>query len=162
MINVSDLKALRAKLLAKFNDVRLTKVETCQIEINNRMRSTAGRATISLNRIQLNGRLLSNNPEHLEQTFAHELAHLISYALYGATDGSGHGSNWQRVMHTMGYSPDRTHSLDVSGLRHEHKAVAKAKCLCGLHILKARKYNKIMRGSRYRCLKCTQIIELVR
>ncbi len=160
MIDVQALRQLKAQLLAKFSDSRLDSVMRCTIELNSRMRSTAGRANYTQNKIILNNRLLSDNPDHLEQTFVHELAHLISYALHGRA-GTGHGPNWKRVMRTLGYSPDRTHSLDTSGLRRVHSVKGIARCSCRTYNLKARRFNKILRGAKYRCLLCMTHLEIV-
>lgn len=160
MINFNQLDEFKALLLSKFDSPAMVKIRECKIELNPRMRSTAGRAFYRSNKIQLNERLLTDNPQDIEQTFAHELAHLISYALYGDA-GKGHGSNWRRVMKQLGYEPDRTHDLDVSAYARRHPVKAYAKCKCSVYPLKARRINKILLGSKYRCLKCSTHLELV-
>lgn len=160
-MDFNQLDELKALLLSKLEDnPRITHVRDCKIEINPKMRSTAGRAYYRKNKIMMNERLLTDNPHEIEKTFAHELAHLISFALYGEA-GKGHGTNWKRVMKQLGYEPDRTHDLDVSAYARKHSVKAYAKCQCSTFALKARRVNKILRGAKYRCLKCSTHLELV-
>lgn len=163
-LNLDDLRRFRFELLTRVqtekNVDKIQQLLDSTIIIDPRMRTRAGTANFSRNTIKLNQALLTRHPEHIEQTFAHELAHLIAYALYGHL-GRGHGRFWQSVMRQLGFTPDRTHDMDCSGLERKHKPVAVAKCGCQLHQLKRRKFNKIMRGARYRCLSCRTQLTIV-
>jgi SprT protein len=156
-----QLEQLKETLLSKIQDPKLETVKACKIEINNRMRSVAGKANYKFNKVILNGRLLGDNPEHIEQTFAHELAHLISVALYGIKEGRGHGQAWRTTMIRLGYNPDRCHKLDVSKYRRRHKVKGYARCSCKTHELKAKMFNKILNDiSKFKCLICNTHLEL--
>lgn len=161
MINLNKLIELKQLLLLKYgNETSLDSVRMCSITINNRMRSTAGRANYARNEIIMNERLLNLNPEHIEQTFAHELAHLISFALYGR-NGTGHGRLWQEVMVKLGYSPERTHSLDVKPFKRVHAVKGTATCGCTVYNLKSKRFTKLINGVKYKCLKCGRYLELI-
>ncbi len=78
-----------------------------------------GTALSSKNELDFNSGLASENfDEYMNQVVPHEVAHLLKDKKYGSARGRGpnsaHGSNWQRVMMTLGVRPDRTHSMDVS------------------------------------------------
>lgn len=155
------LEELRELLLAKIGpDKRLEAVARCNIEVNYKMRTTAGKANYTKNKIVLNGRLLTDNTFYIEHTFAHELAHLVSYALYGAV-GAGHGRHWRSVMHTFGYAANRCHKLDTSKYARKHPVKGRAKCGCKVHDLKAKLFNNIQKGRKYKCLKCDIYLVLI-
>ncbi len=156
LLEINVLKLLRERLLAKLSAdelAKLGKVVDGPIFIKETMRSCGGKARYSNMSIELNGRLLRANPSHIESTFAHELAHLVSFALYGI-DGRGHGRLWKRTMKSLGYTPDRTHDLDTSALSRRRPVVAIAICGCREYPLKALRVNKIRRGVVYKCLAC--------
>jgi SprT protein len=155
-----DLEILKLQLLARLpKSCDIT--SECKIEWCNRMRTTAGRAYPRQNLIKLNARLLKKHPEHLEQTFAHELAHLAAYELYGYL-GSGHGRFWQMTMRAMGYEATRCHNLDAEGLARPHRVAGHAKCGCKLWSIKPRRYKKISAGYHYKCNSCKQRLVLVK
>ena len=132
----------------------------CTIEFDKKMRTTAGRANYTNNTIKLNYRLFQKHPQHLEQTFAHELAHLASYETFG-NRGGGHGSKWKAFMRKFGYRPDRCHSLDVGYLARPQKVVAKARCNCKLWDVKPQRFKKMVSGANYRCKSCKTRLVLV-
>lgn len=162
MIDIDRLTQLRAKLLLPLmpNDA-INRALECRIVLSDNMRSTAGRAKYRDNIIILNRRLLSDNPHHIEQTFVHELAHIVSYSLYG-NDGLGHGANWQGIMRKFGYEAIRCHNLDTSKYKRRHAIKGQARCQCKTHNLKAIRYNKIMRGAKYSCRLCYSYLELIK
>lgn len=158
------LRDLLTNLLAKIqvteaNRAHMERIASCEIRLNNRMRTSLGRASASGNWIELNVRLLNDNPDEIERTFAHELAHLIAPALFGAA-GSGHGRGWKIAMRMLGYAPERTHSCNTSKYQRRQKPVAVATCSCGVHQIKPRKLRKILNGARYRCTSCRQTLTL--
>jgi predicted SprT family Zn-dependent metalloprotease len=142
------------------------------IDLNPRMRSTAGRAWTSKHKIQMNWRLLKDKPADFESTFMHELAHMISVYQHGWTLGGGHGAKWQRVMELLGYPPERCHSLDVSALKQKrtkylYRCVnANCKRHTSLYSLSSQRHVKnikfMARGylnGLYRCSACGKEIE---
>lgn len=150
-LTVDSLKAYRAELLAKLTRP-VPQTANCIIMLKHNMRSTAGRAHYRNNLISLNYRLLSLNPTHVAQTFAHELAHLVANELYGP-ESRGHGALWASIMRQFGFEASRCHTMDVSSLRRPHKTF-NAYCACRTIKLKAGRYNKLRRGVSYTCLRC--------
>lgn len=158
-LNVEELENFKRELLTRFDKEAglLLKTSHAKIILNPRMRSTGGRARYSRNSIELNVRLLSENPDQIKQVFAHELAHLLSVELFGLTRGRGHKRAWRNVMRRLGYEPRRTHSMDTRELRHGRgpvAPVAKAQCGCMTHNLKPVRYKKMLQGVKYSCKRC--------
>lgn len=151
MLDRSKIFDLIESLLLKYPNIQWPTKPV--LLISNSMRTTAGTANYKFNTIKLNNRLLSKNLDHLEQTVAHELAHLIAVQLHGLK-ASGHGHAWQNVMRTLGYSPDRTHKLDCTGLQRKHTIKGHVICKCMIHALKSKRYNRIVMGAKFVCLKC--------
>ncbi len=116
---------------------------------NYRMRSCAGRA-IAGTTIHLNYRLLIHNPEELQATYYHELAHIWAYCLYGSR---GHDQQWQTLMAWLGESATRTHRMNVTHLAYRQKRYL-YRCDCQPHYLSAHRHAKIQRGLVYRCRTC--------
>jgi len=102
------------------------------------MGRAAGWATYSQWKVTLNSDYLRNG--HLEdmvnQTLPHELAHLISYSVYGPQIGRGHGRAWKHVMRSLGLRPDRCHDYSLEGVKTRKKAKYACKCpTCGQEFL---------------------------
>jgi predicted SprT family Zn-dependent metalloprotease len=127
------------------------------VDWSNTLRSTAGTAK-GLGLIRLNARLFEKNMSELENTFLHELGHILCNRIYGVRQG--HNSNWYRVTKALGGTADRCHSLDVSHI------VPRIQYSCGcpdrtINITK-QKHNKILKGSVYICRTCkSKILEKV-
>jgi predicted SprT family Zn-dependent metalloprotease len=82
--------------------------EMPEIRMNSRLTSTAGRAFLQDNYVDLSCYLLQNNPEYFRiDTIPHELCHHIAFRIYG---DRGHGKGWKYVMKSMGLSGDRCHT----------------------------------------------------
>jgi len=122
--------------------------------------AVAGRAYSFENKMELNpDYFVSDLKDMIDQTIPHELAHLVSYQLYGLA-GSGHGRYWKSVMQSMaslGVECKRCHDMDMTHVKTRkvnkpHKYV----CLCHnrIHNLTNLKHNKIQRGCGYRCITC--------
>jgi SprT protein len=149
---------LRQTALEEFN-ASIPRSLNAKIEYNSRMRSTLGRAYYSLFKIELNQRALDKNRDAVRQTVAHELAHLISYEIYGL-HGKGHGVRWKSVMIRLGFSPERCHSVDVSEFKARRTKV-KAKCECKTHEISSNRATKMKnRTAFYRCGLCKTRLEL--
>ena len=158
MLTVEQVKTLRAELLARLS-ITTPKTASCSIDVNDTLRSVAGRANYSRNLIQLNSRLLNANPNHVIQTVAHELAHLVSVELYGYKLGKGHGPKWKSIMRQFGVSPDRCHKLDTSALKRKHKKW-QVYCDCKEHMIGTIRLRKMVRGVKYNCKLCKTNIRL--
>ena len=91
--------------------------------------TTAGIANGTKWELNFNMVLLNENVEHfIEQTVAHEVAHLIDHQVYDSHtprfDRSGrrkkrtpHGRNWKNIMMVLGVPADRCHDMDVSNAK---------------------------------------------
>jgi predicted SprT family Zn-dependent metalloprotease len=79
------------------------------IVMNNRLTSTAGRAWLDSNKIDLSVYLMAHNEEYFYKVIIpHELCHHIAYRLMGDTK---HGKHWKETMVKMGLTPDVYHPL---------------------------------------------------
>lgn len=115
-------------------------------------RKGAGAAGQAVLHVQLNSVLFQENVQgFLQDTIPHEVAHLVTRRLYGRAVAS-HGPEWQHVMRTLGVSPERTHSYDVS-----NSAVAsrlyRFSCACRTFELTPRKLRSALQGLRA-CRQC--------
>lgn len=81
------------------------------VKLNNRLKSTAGRAFIENGYIDLSTSLLRDNMEYFaKDTIPHELAHMIAWRLYG---DRGHGKAWKWVAHTLYGANNRCHTMQI-------------------------------------------------
>jgi len=84
---------------------------TPRVVLNNRLKTTAGRAFIENNPpyIDLSTELFWEYTEQFtEDTIPHELAHIAAYILFG---DSGHGKGWYTVLNTVGIKTTRLHHM---------------------------------------------------
>ncbi len=117
-----------------------------EIQWNSRLRTTAGRALLQSQQLQLNPHLLGGKPENQAEVLAHELAHLLVFARHGAK-ARHHGPEWAALMQQAGFQPRARHELPVQGLRRRAFYYLH---LCG-HC-QARWIQRRSRGAR--CLAC--------
>jgi predicted SprT family Zn-dependent metalloprotease len=87
---------------------------------NRRMRSTAGRAFLTLAKVELNPKLLYIGDDplvHVRQTLLHELAHLLAHQRYGRKI-SAHGAEWKQACADLGIPGESaTHSLPLPSIK---------------------------------------------
>ncbi|MBK1735993.1 hypothetical protein CKO15_12045 [Halorhodospira abdelmalekii] len=89
----------------------------------------------------------------LPETVVHELAHLVAYALYGTC---GHDPAWRSVMERAGFTPKRTHDLDITGLPGVQRRW-RYRCSCGDVYVTTTRHNRIQRGANiYYCTRCRE------
>jgi predicted SprT family Zn-dependent metalloprotease len=72
---------------------------------NNKLWTTCGKAFFRLRKIELHPGLFwehSQFPNQINETFFHELAHLIANLW---AQHKGHGKEWRQVMRSFGYKP---------------------------------------------------------
>jgi SprT protein len=141
------------ELCSKFD----IKTPSVSLDLTGRV---AGKACIRDNQIRLNLILFKENVDYfINQTIPHELCHLWHYQL-GFKD-SPHGHKWQRLMLRMGVTPTRTHSLDVSRSVTRRSRHFNYRCACSNHLVSTRLHNKILKGAKYLCKKCDQVLSIV-
>ncbi|MDO9179205.1 MAG: SprT-like domain-containing protein [Agitococcus sp.] len=137
--------------IAKENGVRWP-LPTVSFDLRG---TTAGRAYLVLNHIQLNPVLLNENSEaFLAGTVGHEAAHLIAHFHFGAKI-QGHGSEWESVMQWLGQAARRCHNFDTRNAAVIKKTI-EYKCGCFLpHFLTTKKHLRIQ-AHRHAviCSKC--------
>ena len=122
----------------------------------------AGTCNYSTNTIELNSDYLKSKDwqRFLDETPLHELAHAISYQVYGE---HGHKRVWKSVSISLGLKGNRCHDFErpegVRVITRKRKTYS-AYCPCGEHIISSVKYNRIMRGIDYICVRCKQRISV--
>lgn len=131
------------------------------VELSTRLKTSGGNATYHNNTIKLNYRLLNDNKDHIEQTFIHELSHIVSNLTN--SNGRGHCDTWKRTMSMLGKSPDRCHDMDTSKLRSKKKRhiynCVNYNC-SSTYQVSSRKHNIIQnQSSKYWCSKCKSNIK---
>ena len=117
--------------------------------------SIAGSAILNRWEIQLNTTMLFENGEKfIEEVVPHELAHLITFQIYGKV--KPHGKEWQYIMsEIMKQHPKVTHNFNFK--RKEYVYI----CDCQEHYLSSIRHNKIEKNKiSYQCLKCGSILKL--
>ncbi len=124
----------------------------------NQRGKSAGTAHLQRNIIKFNPILYVQNREtFITQVVAHEVAHLIVYQQYGKV--RPHGKEWQYVMRTVFNCPaETTHALDVTDVIGRQFAY---QCNCTRHLLSIRRHNKILKGAKYLCKKCTGELTII-
>jgi SprT protein len=128
------------------------KMPTCSFDLRG---TTAGRAYLGENHVQLNPVLLTENFESfLSDVIPHEVAHLAAYVKWNVRD---HGEQWKSVMRAFGLKPNRCHSLDVSNSS-TASVLYRHRCACKTHDLTPRTHPGALKGTRY-CGKCKHTLQ---
>jgi SprT protein len=123
---------------------------------------TAGQAVHRQNgiekfHIRLNAQLFKENQnEFITRTIPHELAHLISFRVYGSA-GLGHKTLWKGVCRVLGMKDvTRCHRYKVTPAWTRRKLERfNFGCGCQVHFLTKIRARRIQLGTRsYRCKAC--------
>lgn len=121
----------------------------------------AGYANFYEGKLNFSPTLLTDNVEtFIAQTVPHEVAHLVTRAMYPRC--MSHGREWKFVMRQLGARPDRCHSYDTSKV--SKKRVTKRwkyRCGCRTMELSTVIHNKIRRGDVRVCKRCRGKVSLV-
>lgn len=100
-------------------------------------------------------RILLNTEERVENTLAHEYAHLLAVHRHGLKAGN-HGTYWREAIRDLGYEPSVRHSYAVE--RNERRQEVTYQCVrCGVLIFRARRLPK---GRKYVHAKCGGAVKL--
>lgn len=127
--------------------------EKPEIRFSQRGKS-AGTARLQTWEIRLNPTLLEENKQaFIDEVVPHEIAHLITFKLYGRV--KPHGKEWQGVMNSVFQLPaNTTHQFDVSSVTGK---TFRYHCQCNSYELTVRRHNKIQRQqATYQCKQCRQ------
>ena len=137
-------------------------INSLNYRFNSRMRTTAGRAYFKQNLIELNLRLFLNLSDlEKKEVVIHEISHLISFQYFHHT---AHGKPFKEVLKKLGAKNlSAFHSYNVQHLKNKTKLF---KYYCGCETSESNtigriRYNRIMKGYKYRCKKCDFIIKLI-
>lgn len=80
-----------------------------EVKLNKRLTSTAGRAFLERDYIDLSVYLLGRNTDTFKkEIIPHELCHMIAWRVYG---DKGHGKAWYAVMKHLGVNGKRCHNM---------------------------------------------------
>jgi len=94
-----------------------------ELYFNNRLRTTAGRAHINGNIVELATKLVPEFPqEYIKVIIPHELAHIVAYRVFGEEN---HGLPWKQIMANMGLSTSPYHNLFQIRNARQQRAVAR-------------------------------------
>jgi len=104
------LEALAADLLQANGAGRIAR--QIRVEWTPRLKSSAGRADYKAKLISLNPRLHQHGTNEINQTFLHELAHLLAQFRSGRKRIAPHGKEWRLACKDLGIPGEkRCHSL---------------------------------------------------
>ncbi len=110
---------------------------------------TAG--TIELNAVYL----VTARQAMLDETVAHELAHLLVFHVSPRRRQPPHGALWQDIMRDwFEVEPERTHRFPSTGLRARRQRRWAYRCSCTAHELTTVRHRRAERGAVYLCRQC--------
>ncbi len=115
---------------------------------------SAGAAYPQHNLLRFNNGLYRDNREHfLQQTVAHEVAHLLVGQLHGLRVRP-HGTEWQKMMKDVFRLPaERCHSYQLPPV---WRTLYEYVCSCRQHEFSAQRHGRARRGAGYLCRSCRQ------
>ena len=123
---------------------------------------SAGQAWPQKHQLRFNPVLLKENRAHfLRQTVAHEVAHLLAYALFGP-GVQAHGREWQSIMTEVFALPaDRCHSYDTQNSSRK-PWLYQCHCEGKLVALSTIRHNRSRKGAVYLCTSCKTPLKFVK
>ncbi len=91
----------------------------------------------------------------LEETVAHELAHLVVFHLRPRQRQAPHGHLWRTIMRDWyGVEPECTHAFDTDRVRARRQRRWLYACSCRQHWLTTVRHRRIEQGTLYCCRTC--------
>lgn len=117
-------------------------------------KTTAGTANFANNTVNFNMRIAELNPEEFQQTVLHELAHHMTFHHYKGNTKQMHGPEFRSMCRLIGCSGETRHSMAHDPVKKRVMTRYEYTCGCGVHDMTSQQHTKIMRGSRFRCIKC--------
>ena len=114
----------------------------------------AGVAHLHENLLRFNPQLYRENHAHfLEQTVAHEVAHLIAHQMFGSGI-QPHGEEWQLIMRGVyELPPDRCHTYAIRR-RVGTRYVYRCSCSDQDFAFTPQRHALVAKGRRYYCRRC--------
>lgn len=118
--------------------------------------TTAGRANMALNIIDLNLPLMRDNYEaFIRDTVPHEYAHIMVPQLWQRLPLFPHGKEWQGLMRVFGVKPKIMHGYDVSKIAPTYAYT----CQCTAHQVSKVLHSRLLKGEAYHCPVCKQDVK---
>lgn len=119
----------------------------------------AGVAYLQRNLLRFNRQLYLENAAHfLQQTVAHEVAHLIAHQLYGPAIRP-HGEQWQAIMRGVYELPaDRCHTYRITQ-KPRQRYIYRCQCPGQEFSFTAQRHALVRKGRRYLCRSCRATLE---
>ena len=97
----------------------------------------------------------------IEQTVAHEVAHLLAHELFGPRVQS-HGKEWQAIMvKVFGLPADRCHTYDTKRVS-RRPWVYQCQCEGKTITLSTIRHNRAKKGIIYQCMSCRSPLQFLR
>lgn len=125
-------------------------------EVSLRLRGQkAGVAHLQENLLRFNGKLYQENQQHfLQQTVAHEVAHLIAHQMFGPRIRP-HGPEWQDIMRGVyGLVAERCHQYNVETTARTEYVYSCACPMDNVFPFTGRRHALAEKGRRYICKRC--------
>ncbi len=96
--------------------------------------------------------------EYLTTTVPHEVAHYVVDVLYGMKNTLPHGAEWREVMAMFNADPSVTCCFDLDGIPIKQYQRYAYTCPCRTHELTKIRHNRVLKGVRYNCRRCKQVL----
>ena len=122
---------------------------------------SAGQAIPAKYQLRFNPVLLNENRQHfIEQTVAHEVAHLLAHELFGPRV-QAHGKEWQAIMvKVFGLPADRCHTYDTKRVSRQ-QWIYQCQCEGKTISLSTIRHNRARRGTVYQCTRCRSPLQFL-
>jgi len=126
--------------------------------------TTAGHSAYCRRELMFQLDLAEHNAD-FKSTVEHEVAHYVQRAVYGYYRNGKkvmpHGAEWKYIMRNVYHlNPDRCHNYDTSvTTTRKRRRDFKWSCNCKVHNVTKTLHNRMLAGSRRRCLACKSVLQ---